>query len=254
MRVSHEARLKGLNKKISEVISENRKQCNQDGIGSKQWWKGVDLVSQRRNATLITFDRQSLDQLNEYFGNLCSDNNHMQPVDVHMDPDVKVPTILVGLVWNTLSNLKKTATGPDPDKIPFWLLKEHEELLTPVIFCAWNVSLVTHSWPESWKRANISPLPKIEVPKENGDFRGISVTPVIARAFERSVYNTHVRRVLEDHLGSNQFAYRESGNCTSALLTIQHQICKYVDDNSCKAFKRQWKHTYTPLHKPADKH
>ena len=141
-------------------------------------------------------------------------------MDAHIDPDVKVPTISLGLVWNTLSNLKKTATGPD--KILSWLLKEHAELLTPVIFYVWNLSLATHSW----KQANISSLPKIDVPKENGDFRGISVTPVIVRAFERAVYNTHVRRVLEDHLGSNQFAYREGGNCTYALLTIQHQICK----------------------------
>ena len=100
----------------------------------------------------------------------------------------------------------------------------------------WNLSLSTHSWPESWK-IDISPLAKVDVPKENGDFRGISVTPVIARAFERVVYNTHVRRVVEEHLSSTQFAHREGGNCTSALLTIQHQICKYLDDNNCKAVR-----------------
>ena len=81
------------------------------------------MVPQRRNAALITLDRESLDQLNEYFGNLCSDNNYIQPVDDHIDPDVKAPTIPAGLVWSTLSNLKKTATGPD--EIPFWFLKEH---------------------------------------------------------------------------------------------------------------------------------
>ena len=88
----------------------------------------------------------------------------------------------------------------------FLFLKEHTDLLTPAIFYVWNLSHATHSWSESRIRANISPLPKIDIPKENGDFRRISVTPVIARAFERAVYNTHVRRVLEDHLGSNQFA------------------------------------------------
>ena len=97
-RVSDEARLKELNKRISEVISENRKQYNMGVIGSKQWWKGVDLVSQRRNAARITLDRESLDQLNEYFGNLCSDTNYIRPVDIHIDPDVKAPTIPLGLV------------------------------------------------------------------------------------------------------------------------------------------------------------
>ena len=88
----------------------------------------------------------------------------------------------------------------------FLFLKEHTQLLTPAIFYVWNLSLATHSWSESWIRANISPFPKIEGPMENGDFRGISVTLMIARAFERAVYSTHVRRVLEDHLGSTQFA------------------------------------------------
>ena len=138
-------------------------------IGSKQWWKGVHLVSQRRNAALIALNRESFDQLNEYFGNLCSDNNCIQPVDVHIDLDVKAPKILARLVWSTLSNLKKTATSPD--EIPFRFLKEHAELLIPVISYVWNLSLSTHSWPESWKRANISPLPKVDVPKENDDFR-----------------------------------------------------------------------------------
>ena len=38
-----------------------------------------------------------------------------------------------------MSNLKKTATGPD--EIPFWFSKEHAELLIPVISYVWNLSL-----------------------------------------------------------------------------------------------------------------
>ena len=136
-------------------------------------------------------------------------------------------------LWDLSGTL---CNGNRPGRNSFWFFKEHAELLTPVISYVWNLSLSTHSWPESWKRANISPLPKVDVPKENGDFRGISVTPVIARALERPLYNTHVRRVMEDHLSNSQFAYREGGNCTSALLAIQHQIFKYLDNN-CKAVR-----------------
>ena len=83
------------------------------------------------------------------------------------------------------------------------------------LMCGIFPCMSTHSWPGSWKRANISPLPKVDEPKENGNFPGISVTPVIARALERAVYNTHVRRVMKDHLSSSHFAYREGGNCTT---------------------------------------
>ena len=35
---------------------------------------------------------------------------------------------------------------------------------------------------------------------------------------------------MEENLSTTQFAYRESGNCTSALLVIQHFINKHLDN------------------------
>ena len=57
--------------------------------------------------------------------------------------------------------------------------------------------IATQSWPSSWKRANITPLPKVELPKCKGDYRGISVTPVIARVFEKTVYRNHAQEAIE---------------------------------------------------------
>ena len=42
---------------------------------------------------------------------------------------------------------------------------------------------------------------------------------------------------MEENLITTQFAYRESGNCTSALLTIQHFIIKHVDNPDCEAVR-----------------
>ena len=53
----------------------------------------------------------------------------------------------------------------------------------------------------------MTPLPKIDIPKGKQDFRGIKITPIIARAFEKSVYNTHARDFVEEHRSSTQFAY-----------------------------------------------
>ena len=59
-KVSDEVRLKELNKRISEVIGENRRQYHLGAVGSRDWWKGVDLVSQRRNSAHIMLDHESL--------------------------------------------------------------------------------------------------------------------------------------------------------------------------------------------------
>ena len=138
-------------------------------------------------------------------------------------------------MWNMLRNLKETATGPD--KIPHWLWKEQAEIFTPIVTRLWNLSLSTHTWPKSWKTANINPLPKVDIPNEKGDYRGINITPVIARAFEKAVYRTHAKSVVEDNLSNTQFAYREGGRCTDALIMIQHKVCKYLDDPECKAVR-----------------
>ena len=71
---------------------------------------------------------------------------------------------------NLLANsVKKTATGPDP--IHYWIWKDHEQLQTPIVTSLWNLSLARHTWPISWKRTNIHPLPEVDVPKENGDYK-----------------------------------------------------------------------------------
>ena len=54
------------------------------------------------------------------------------------------------------------------------------------------MSMRFSTWPSSWKRAHVAPLPKGKT-----DYRGINITPVIARAFEKSVYDIHVRDTVE---------------------------------------------------------
>ena len=101
----------------------------------------------------------------------------------------------------------------------------------------WNLSLSNHSWPGSWKRANINPLLKVDIPKADSDYRGINDTPVIARAFEKVVYRRHVKRAVEESLSPTQFVYRQGGNCANALISVQHHVYKYLDNQDCKTVR-----------------
>ena len=101
----------------------------------------------------------------------------------------------------------------------------------------YNLSLSTHTWPDSWKRANVNPLPRVDMPLDDSDYHGINVTPVIARLFEKVVYRTPAQSVIENNLSHTQFAYRQAGNCTNALLAIQHQTYNYLDSSDCSAVR-----------------
>lgn len=83
------------------------------------------------------------------------------------------------------------------------------------------MSLLNHICPFSWKRTNINALPRVDLRKENSDYREINVTPVIARVFENVVYTRPAKEKIEGGLAPTQFAYRQGGSCTNALL-IQH--------------------------------
>ena len=72
---------------------------------------------------------------------------------------------------------------------------------------------------------------------DSEDFRGISVTPVIARAFERTIYNIFNKRDIESRLDTNQFAYRTSGSCTKTLIKMQHKISSALDNPRNKAIR-----------------
>ena len=40
----------------------------------------------------------------------------------------------------------------------------------------WKLSLRTHTWPVSWKRSNIDPIPKVDTPRQRSNYRGINIT------------------------------------------------------------------------------
>ena len=51
------------------------------------------------------------------------------------------------------------------------------------------------------------------------------------------MYHTYGKQAVEENLRQTQFAYRQGGNCTDALLTIEHHICKFLDGSNCEAVR-----------------
>ena len=139
----------------------------------------------------------------------------VKPTPLIVSGNVEVPGISERQAWICLQLPKKTATGPD--LIPFRVWRDHADIFTPIIHKIWNLSLASNTWPSSWKRANVNPLPKVDIPRDKTDYRGINITPVIARAFE--------------------FAYRKGGSCSDVLLSMQHMVYSYLDDPNCKAVR-----------------
>ena len=121
-------RLREINRRISEVISQNRRNLLQAPVGAREWWKHVYSLSQRRcPSAKVMLDMQSLAELNDCFAELCWDSAYKQPTPVQVE-SVRFQKD----VWNCLRHLTKAATGPD--LIPFWVGRDHAEIFTSLIF------------------------------------------------------------------------------------------------------------------------
>lgn len=103
-------------------------------------------------------DKDFINGLNGYFGDICFDREYSKPVLAEIDVNTPAPQLSTFQVFFALSRTKRTATGPDG--IPFWTWKDYAEIFTPVIENLWNLSVARQIWPSRWKEANINPLPK----------------------------------------------------------------------------------------------
>ena len=73
---------------------------------------------------------------------LRTDENYAEPAAVVIDSDREIPEISERKVWISLRALKKNCDRAD--MILYWVLKEHAEILMPVITKVWNLSISTH--------------------------------------------------------------------------------------------------------------
>lgn len=122
-----------------------------------------------------------------------------------------------------------------PDSIPTKLLKVGAYVLCRPLCAIFNRSLQTQTFPDLFKIAFVQPIPKKAHPKIN-DFRPISVTPVLAKLFERLVLGG-IKDHLISHYGGNQHAYRPYGSTTSALVDIHDRVTFFLDQKETIAVR-----------------
>ena len=116
-----------------------------------------------------------------------------------------------------------------PDNIPPRLLKEFAYYkLAETIADLFNHSLSSGIVPDTWKCANIIPIPKEKLPKEESDLRPISLTPCISKVMEEFV----AEWILEDiahKIDHKQFGVTKDTSITLCLLGMFHNWLLNLD-------------------------
>ena len=144
-------------------------------------------------------------------------------------------------VFNLLDHLQPTATGLD--LVPAWFLRLTAPVFSAPIAQLFNQSINSAVVPTQWKRAFITPIPKVTNPRIPADYRPISITPVLTRLLEKHIVRSYIYPALYRPLRcccldplplldfSDQFAFRPTGSTTAALVTLFHTVGQLLNTN-----------------------
>ena len=120
-------------------------------------------------------------------------------------------------VFTHLNKLSKTkATGLD--NISARLIRECADIISGPLCDLFNKSLMSSIFPDDWKCARVTPLFKQCEPFDLNNYRPISVMPVVAKVFERIVYDQLYNFLNSEEIISKQQSGFRSLHSTVTLL------------------------------------
>ena len=122
-------------------------------------------------------------------------------------------------VLKLLEKLKvNKATGLD--NLPSKFLKLVANILAPSLTFMFNQSISTGIVPTEWKLARVTPIFKKGARQDVNNYRPISIIPVVAKIFERTLYNQ-----LYEYLNVNDLL----ANCQSGFRSIHSTLTSLLE-------------------------
>ncbi|CAB3988515.1 Hypothetical predicted protein [Paramuricea clavata] len=104
------------------------------------------------------------------------------------------------------------------DQIPVKYLKMAADYIASPLTYIINGFIATHSFPDVWKTACVSPIPKVASPTELDHYRPISILPALTKVYERLILNQIVKYIDQHNvLNENVTGFRK-GHATSSVL------------------------------------
>ena len=125
--------------------------------------------------------------------------------------------------------LKKfSRKSPGPGDLPSKILQEFAvELAAP--YCnIINFAINSGIFPDEYKKAEITPIPKIIPPRALSDLRPISKTPIVGKIIETVVIK-ELEKDLIGKLDEDQFGNCKGCSTTHYLINLTHEAFSSTD-------------------------
>ena len=218
---------------INELTSKNRKSAH---------ISEVDL-----NGNLINDSNEIADAFNDYFSNIGPDladqinfnDSNRSYLDylpnLNNNATFQLRETNFSTAFTLLSTLSRSkATGLD--KISSRLLRECSDLITESLCLIFNRSITSGIFPHEWKCAKVVPIHKQGKRNCVDNYRPISIVPVVAKVFERIIYDQVHSFISENRLLTNcQSGFRGLHSTVTALLDTTNEWAYNIDNVNVNA-------------------
>lgn len=121
----------------------------------------------------------------------------------------------VGKIIKTLNS--KKATGYD--KIPARFVKAASPAIVPILTDLINTSIDQGVFPNSLKKAEVTPVYKKADKLNKGNYRPVSILPVLSKIFEK-VIEKQISTLFQNIFSPNLSAFRKGYSCQDVLLAL----------------------------------
>ena len=271
-------RLKGFETEDKKKVDKQRDECYQaikiskenylksrgnklvnKTTGPKAYWKIINnLLNKCKIPPLLVADKIFSDCkekgkiFNDYFLCQCKpiNNNNVLPSFYPIaQADLSNMTISKNQIRDIIINLNiNKARGPD--EISGRMIELCRENITLPLSIIFNNIIKTGIFPDLWKSANVTPVHKKDSKQIIKNYRPISLLPIFAKIFERTLFaNMHNFFTSNGLITKNQSGFQPGESVTNQLICLVESSHSSLDINlvvrsvfldMSKAFDKVW--------------
>lgn len=235
--------------RVKSLINSAKKQYGDThfsaDLPAKKLWsnmrrEGVHINAKKTDSS-NDFDAH---QLNRFFteGHLTLQNSGVTPTapttreaaPAIVQEELRFQPTSVEEVAKHMFEINSNATGCD--NLPISFVKMLSPFILPLLTHIFNTIIADKTFPSSWKKAVVTPIPKSPNPTSHKDFRPISVLPSISKILEKILLaqiSHHLDNSNPHLMASHQSDYRRGYSTTTALAEVTHNIYANLDNHHC---------------------
>jgi hypothetical protein len=200
---------------------------------TKQKMNAIEKIT--FNGNTYTHDKGKASLLNEFFTSVgirsAEQAGQVIPDIIHIEnaPRLRLEAPSHYQLFKYLYNLKEKKPA-GPDKIPPSFYKTFAHSLVAVLHNIFSACIAACNIPRPWKQAHVTPIFKKGDKSDPSNYRPISITSVIAKVFERAIYDQLVQHFEANLLFNDaQYGYRRGRSTFHAIADATETIRQHAN-------------------------